>query len=189
MTPNLHPIPSKLLDMTTTEFYSKFNKLANILQTFAYSLTKDMDRARDLYQETAYRAFKNSEKFKTGTNFKAWMMTIMKNIFINDYRRRSYQNTILDNSDNNYYINSGKQKVRNEGESNVMMDEIFKIINGLEESLKVPFLMYYNGYKYQEIADAMGLPLGTTKSKIFFARKELKYILNKRYQGREGLFC
>ena len=175
--------------MTATEFYAKFDKLANILQTFAYSLTKDMDRARDLYQETAYRALKNSEKFKTGTNFKAWMMTIMKNIFINDYRKKVYQNTFLDNSNNDYYINAGKQKVRNEGESNVLMGEILNIINGLEESLKVPFLMHYNGYKYQEIADKMGIPLGTTKSKIFFARKELKYILNKRYKGKEELFA
>ena len=155
--------------------------LKGILHGFAYSLTKDYEEARDLFQETAYRVLKNRDKFSEGTNFKAWCFTIMKNIFINNYRKKKKANTILDKTDNNFYINSGKHSVRNEGEANVMMEELNEMIAELESGFRIPFLLHHQGFKYQEIADEMKMPLGTVKSRIFFARKELKYQLKRKY--------
>jgi len=169
--------------MNTFEFDNKLNQLSNILHSFAYNLTKDSEAARDLYQETAYRAIKNRDKFSPGTNFKAWLFTIMKNIFINDYRRRVKAKTIIDTTDNQYYINSGKNTVNNGAFSNIMLDELESMVGGLDDSTRVPFQMHYEGFKYQEIADKLHLPLGTVKSRIFFARKELKGMINLRYEG------
>ena len=167
--------------LSEKDFNRKFQELSSSLKAFAYNLTKDDEEAKDLYQETAFRAIKNKEKFNPGTNFKAWIMTIMKNIFINDYRKKMKRSTLLDKSDNNYFIDSGKQDVRNEANANILFDELMVMVDNLEENLRVPFLMNYEGYKYQEIADELGLPLGTVKSRIFFARKELKNEVNKLY--------
>lgn len=169
--------------MTTLEFYNNFDKMTPVLNSFAYNLTKSVEDAKDLYQETAFRAMTNRDKFRTGTNFKAWLFTIMKNIFINNYRKKVKANTIMDSTDNNYYINSGNVAISNKAGSNIMVGEIKGMISGLDESIKVPFMMHYAGYKYQEIADYLELPLGTVKSRIFFARKELKELINKRYDN------
>lgn len=167
--------------MSTIEFDAKFNQLSSLLHSFAYNLTKNVEDAKDLFQETAYRALTNRDKFRPGTNFKAWLFTIMKNIFINNYRKKVKANTIMDSTDNMYYINSGSSVISNEAHSNIMMDELNSMVDELDESIRVPFLMHYEGYKYQEIADYLGLPLGTVKSRIFFARKELKEMINSRY--------
>ena len=167
--------------MSTIEFDTKLQEYRGILHGFAYNLTKDYEDARDLFQETAYRAVKNKEKFRPGTNFKAWLFTIMKNIFINNYRRKVKINTVIDRTDNNFYLNSGKQVIRNEGDGNIMMEELTAMIEGLEDGIRVPFKRHYQGFKYQEIADEMNLPLGTVKSRIFFARKELKDLIFRKY--------
>jgi RNA polymerase sigma-70 factor (ECF subfamily) len=146
-----------------------------------------VEDAKDLYQETAFRAMTNREKFRPGTNFKAWLFTIMKNIFINNYRKKTKANTIMDSTDNMYYINSGSISISNGAESSIMMQELTKMIAGLDDSIKIPFLMHYQGYKYQEIADHLDLPLGTVKSRIFFARKELKDLIGKRYSNLDSL--
>lgn len=167
--------------MSNLEFDNKFYQMTSLLNAFAYNLTKNQEDAKDLYQETAFRAMTNREKFRPGTNFKAWLFTIMKNIFINNYRKKVKANTIMDSTDNMYYINSGKSVVSNDGESNIMMKELNKMIDALDDSVRIPFLMHYKGYKYQEIADHLELPLGTVKSRIFFARKELKEVIDYRY--------
>ncbi|MEN0002735.1 MAG: RNA polymerase sigma factor [Bacteroidota bacterium] len=169
--------------MSQPEFYSKFDQMSTLLHSFAYTLTKNAEDAKDLFQETAYRAMTNREKFRPGTNFKAWLFTIMKNIFINNYRKKAKANTIMDSTDNLFYINSGSVVISNGAESNIMMKELTKMIEELDNSIKIPFLMHYRGHKYQEIADHLDLPLGTVKSRIFFARKELKEKINKRYSS------
>ncbi|MEL6863951.1 MAG: RNA polymerase sigma factor [Bacteroidota bacterium] len=103
--------------MSTIEFNSKFNQLSALLNSFAYNLTKNSEDAKDLFQETAFRAMTNREKFRPGTNFKAWLFTIMKNIFINNYRKKVKANTIMDSTDNMYYINSGSVIIGNGAES------------------------------------------------------------------------
>jgi RNA polymerase sigma-70 factor, ECF subfamily len=167
--------------MSTLEFNAQFDRLSSLLQAFAYNLTKNAEDAKDLFQETAYRAMTNRDKFRPGTNFKAWSFTIMKNIFINNYRKKVKANTIMDATDNLFYINSGSAVISNGGDSNIMMKELTGMIDGLDESIRIPFMMHYQGFKYQEIADHFDLPLGTVKSRIFFARKELKELINQRY--------
>ncbi len=172
--------------MTQSAFYHQFEPLTKLLKGFAYTLTKNMDEAKDLYQETAFKAFSNREKYRPDTNLKAWLMTIMKNIFINNYRKKKKQNTLIDTTDNNHYIDAGSQVIRNEGEGNIIMAELVSMIEELEDELKVPFLMHYQGFKYQEIADKYEIPLGTIKSRIFFARAALKDKINKRYQAKSS---
>lgn len=167
--------------MTKVNFTESFYTLTPSLKSFAYNLTKDGEDAKDLYQETAFRAMTNRDKFKAGTNLKAWLFTIMKNIFINNYRKKSKKNTIMDNTDNLYFLNSSENAISNGAGTNIMMDELNSMIFNLEESIRVPFQMHYEGFKYQEIADSLTLPLGTVKSRIFFARKELKEQIKGQY--------
>lgn len=176
------PSGQNLTTMSTTEFSRQISLFEDMLRAFAYSLTRNEEESKDLFQETTYRAVKNKEKFEEGSNLKAWLFTIMKNIFINDYRKKKKANTIFDATDNQYYINSSVKKGGTEGESSVLIQELFELINQLEDQLRIPFLMHYKGYKYQEIADRFELPLGTVKSRIFFARRLLKDQIKKRYK-------
>jgi len=160
--------------MSGKEFNSVLLENADFLKPFAVNLTKDNETANDLYQETLYKALANQEKYNVGTNIKAWLFTIMRNIFINDYRRRAKQKTIFDNSAGDYLINLKQVSVRNTAESSLQVKEINEAIHQLPEIFKTPFTLYFDGYKYQEIADVLGEPLGTVKSRIHFARKLLK---------------
>lgn len=171
--------------MSTVEFYGKIDTITGSLNSFAYNLTKSTEDAQDLFQETAFRALTNKEKFRPGTNFKAWMFTIMKNIFINNYRKKVKANTIVDSTENLFYLNSGKNVIQNLAGSNMMMQELERMIDNLDESIKVPFVMHYEGFKYQEIAEKLDLPLGTVKSRIFFARKALKTSIIASYGDYE----
>ncbi|MBT8219463.1 MAG: RNA polymerase sigma factor [Bacteroidia bacterium] len=167
--------------MSAIEFTQELHRLEKVLNGFAYNLTKNVENSKDLFQETAYRALANRDKFRPGTNLKAWLFTIMKNIFINDYRKKSKANTIIDTTDNLYYINSSRQAIDNGGDSNIMMKELTAMVDGLDNSIRVPFLLHYQGYKYKEIAIELDLPLGTVKSRIFFARRELMKQINGKY--------
>lgn len=161
----------------------EFNQLmitnADHLKPFALSLTRDNDSARDLFQETIYRAMVNREKYNPGTNLKAWMYTIMRNIFINDYRKKARHKTIFDNSPNETLIDYNQYKYINQAEANIKLKEISKMINLLPEIFKVPFKMYFDGYRYNEISSLLEEPLGTIKSRIHFARKLLKAQINR----------
>jgi len=101
----------------------------------------------------------------------------MRNIFINAYRKKSKRKTITDGTDNQYYINSVQNIIKNEAEQKFMMDDIQNAISELSDEFKIPFLMHYEGFKYLEISEELDLPLGTVKSRIFFARKHLKKTL------------
>jgi RNA polymerase sigma-70 factor (ECF subfamily) len=165
--------------MSGREFNDVLLQNADFLKPFAVNLTKDTEAANDLYQETLYKALANHEKYNVGTNIKAWLFTIMRNIFINDYRRKAKQKTVFDNSANDYLINLRQASVSNAAESSLRMKEITEAIHQLPEIFKVPFRLYYDGYKYQEIADVLAEPLGTVKSRIHFARKLLKERLSR----------
>lgn len=173
--------------MSTIEFTNNFTDLKSSLNAFAYNLTKNSEDAKDLYQETAFRAISNKEKFRPGTNFKAWSFTIMKNIFINNYRKKVKKNTIIDTTDNMYFINSGSTVIDNDAGRNILMKELEGMIESLDDSIKTPFMMHYTGFKYQEIADQLELPLGTVKSRIFFARKALKQLIKEQYGTEDGV--
>lgn len=148
--------------------------VTNTLKAFSLKLTGDSADAEDLYQDTAMRIIANADKYQANTNFKAWAVTIMRNVFINNYRKKVRRGVILDQTSNNYYINSGRHDINNDGEGNVAYGELLKMVNRLGEEFRVPFWMAYQGYKYDEIADKLEVPLGTVKSRIFFARKKLQ---------------
>lgn len=167
--------------MSTIEFNQNFHFLTESLNAFAYSLTKNSEDAKDLYQETAFRAINNRDKFRPETNFKAWTFTIMKNIFINNYRKKVKANTILDSTDNNFFIDSGSNVITNDGGRNILMSELQEMITSLEDNIRIPFIMHHEGFKYNEIAEKFDLPLGTVKSRIFFARKALKDMIKRSY--------
>lgn len=169
--------------MSTITFEHQLSDLESVLLNFALKLTHNQEDAKDLYQEMVYRALMNKEKFRSGTNMKAWLFTIMRNIFINNYRKKIKRSTILDATDNQFYLNSAGPAVLNGADSTLFVGELQRFIDNLDESTRVPFMMYYYGYKYQEIADKLMLPLGTIKSRIFFARKALKEAILKNYDG------
>ena len=160
--------------MSNLEFNEILLTNADFLKPFAINLTRDTEAANDLYQETLYKALANHEKYNAGTNIKAWLFTIMRNIFINNYRRKAKQKTIFDNTPNEYLINLKQASISNAAESNIHIKEIKKAVHQLPEIFKTPFLLYFDGYKYNEIADVLNEPLGTIKSRIHFARKLLK---------------
>lgn len=160
--------------MSVIEFNESVISMSTNLRPYAINLTKDLDDANDLLQETMHRALINRDKYAYGTNLKAWLFTIMKNIFINSYRRKVKRNTIIDTTDNLFYLNSSNNITANRAEGNFVVEDIMYAINELSDDYREPFMMHFKGYKYQEIADKLALPLGTVKSRIFFARKELK---------------
>jgi RNA polymerase sigma-70 factor (ECF subfamily) len=160
--------------MSAPEFNEIVINNAAYLKPFAITLTRDNETAKDLLQETMFRAFANREKYNVGTNIKAWLYTIMRNIFINDYRRKSKQQTILDNSINDFLLNSNQLSIANAAESNLKMKEMQQAVHSLPDIFRDPFMLYFEGYKYNEIADMLQEPLGTIKSRIHFARKLLK---------------
>jgi len=160
--------------MSTVEFNKMLLSNAEFLKPFAVTLTHDTEAAKDLLQETMYRALANQDKYHVGTNIKAWLYTIMRNIFINNYRRKAKQSTIFDSTPNEYLLNLNQGAVSNEAVAGINLKEVQKAIHGLPEIFRNPFLLYFDGYKYNEIADMLGEPLGTIKSRIHFARKLLK---------------
>ena len=151
------------------------------LLSFALSLTKNNSDAEDLYQDTVFLALKNQEKFSIGTNFTAWLKTIMRNTFINNYRKQKRFQNILAKGVGGYFF--GKKASENSTEVDMNVQEIERLIGDIDERFKTPFLMYYTGYSYDEIAERLDLPMGTVKSRIFFARKHLKAAYNKLFEN------
>lgn len=167
--------------MSNIEFSDHMNQLKPQLMGYALKLTSNDQDAQDLFQETAFRAFKHRDHFQPGTNLIGWLLTIMRNIFINQYRRRKRRATLLDHSDNQFLLQPLDTAANNDGEAKVLYDDLTTVINQLDESMRKPFLMHFSGYKYEEIAEEMDLPLGTVKSRIFFARKYLKEYVIRFY--------
>jgi len=171
--------------MSNAEFIQQFNLLQAPLLAFAMNLTKDQYDAQDLVQETALKAYKYRNKYQPHTNMRAWLMTIMRNAFINEYRKKKRRQTLNDFTANDYLLDSGSKSVENQGESSIMEAEIILQINELEAWMRIPFLMHLQGYKYEEIAVELELPLGTVKSRIFFARRRLKEAMKKLFQAED----
>lgn len=159
--------------MASVKFQSNLMNLQSNMLNFAYMLTGNRDDAYDLLQDCTLKALDNADKYAEGTNFKGWVFTIMRNIFINNYRRQNRAATVVDTSDNLYLLNLN-ESVADSPESSYTVNEITAAINEFPDEYRIPFSMHVAGYKYDEIADHMSLPLGTVKSRIFFARKKLQ---------------
>ena len=160
--------------MSTVEFDQLLLNNTEFLKPFAVTLTRDNEVAKDLMQETMFRALANKEKYNTGTNIKAWLYTIMRNIFINNYRRKAKQQTIFDNTPNDFLLDYNQVTAVNKAEGSLTVKDILAAIHGLPHIFRDPFMLYFEGYKYHEIAAMLSEPLGTIKSRIHFARKLLK---------------
>jgi RNA polymerase sigma factor (sigma-70 family) len=164
--------------MTALEFSSSLLEMTPNLERFALSLTSDRNKAPDLVQDTVMTALISRDKFVEFTNLRAWVFTIMKNTFINNYRRKVKENNIFDKSRDLYHIKSSQDRVFMSPDAGYDMKEIERIIDTLGYKFRIPFRMYLEGYKYKEIANKMGLKMGTVKSRIFFTRQKLMQILS-----------
>lgn len=163
--------------MTAIEFNHQLVSLEDKLARFALTLTSNREDAKDLLQETMFKALTYREQFVQYTNLKAWTYTIMKNTFINNYRRTVRQNTTFDNTRDMYFINLNSDTVNTSPEVSFSEKEIKRVIESLDDEFKIPFKMHTEGYKYKEIAQKLNLKIGTVKSRIFFTRKKLMDIL------------
>ncbi|MCW3112249.1 MAG: polymerase sigma factor [Segetibacter sp.] len=160
--------------MSTIEFNQMLLANAEFLRPFAITLTRDNETAKDLFQETLFRALANKEKYNVGTNIKAWLYTIMRNVFINNYRKKARENTVLDSTPNDFLLDYNQTTTDNNAIATLQLKEIKASIHELPDIFKKPFLLYFDGFKYHEIAGMLKEPLGTIKSRIHFARKLLK---------------
>jgi len=158
--------------MTAFEFNFQLTGLQESLNRFANSLTLNRDDAADLTQDTMLKALRYQDKFVDPTNLKAWLFTIMKNTFINNYRRKKRANTIIDSSADGYYLNT-KAPSAEETQSALNLQVINEKIDLLDDEYRIPFLRHNEGFKYKEIAEELDIPIGTVKSRIFAARKKL----------------
>lgn len=164
--------------MTATEFSSYVQRVSSSLSPAALQLTRDADDANDLVQETLLKALVNKEKFTAGTNLKGWLYTIMRNTFINNYNKVTKRNSTFDCSDSRFVINHDESMItQNKAGATFVMNDINAAIADLCEEHRIPFMMYFGGYKYLEIAELLKIPIGTVKNRIHLARKELKEML------------
>ena len=161
--------------MTAIEFSHQITEVSGSLKPLALNLTRDKEEAKDLLQETLLKAFANRTRFKAGTNLKAWLYTIMRNTFINNYNKITKRSVTVDSDEYLQYFNHNQDFITQNGATaKFQMTDMKQAINKLQAEQRVPFLMYYIGYKYLEIAEKLQIPIGTVKNRIHMARKELK---------------
>ncbi len=172
--------------MTAIEFKRVVAKEAQSMRNYAYQLTRNTEDTNDLIQDTMLKALIYKDKFIDGTNLKGWLYTIMKNTFINNYRRTVKRNTFIDQTDNEYYLDSMSHSEKNLGDQRFVMRDIECAVDKLPMNLKKPFTMNYSGFKYHEIATILNIPIGTVKTRIFVARRQLREML-KTYGQLYGL--
>jgi len=162
------------------------------LKTFAYHLTFDDDDAEDLVQETYLKAYRFIDKYQEGTNAKAWLFKILKNAYINQYRKKVKQPTKVDFEEIiSYHDTDDKSKtnyldLRQEIFQNIMGDEITTEINNLPIDFRTVILLCdVEGFTYEEISKIIDVPIGTVRSRLFRARNILKEKL-KTYAESQG---
>jgi len=161
--------------MTSIDFGYTLNDITKVLRPMAMQLTRDHEETNDLLQETLFKAYRSRHRYHKGTNLKAWVYTIMKNTFLSDYQKKVRRKTYVDTTENQYFLNSMTQRTGFEtADTKVNLKDINKAIENLSPQYSRPFLMHYRGFKYNEIANELSLPLGTVKNRIFIARQELK---------------
>ncbi|HOE37990.1 MAG TPA: RNA polymerase sigma factor [Bacteroidales bacterium] len=158
--------------MSTQEFNTRLLDLEKSLRYFALSLTKDMETAKDLVQDTFVKAIQYRDKYTADNNIKAWLFTILRNTYLNQVTKLSAKNTINDETEDEYILKNTMYEEYN-AENSINTKDIQATIDNLEEEYRIPFQMFVDGFKYKEIADKTNLPIGTVKSRIFFARRQL----------------
>ncbi len=167
--------------MTQIQFNNALINLKDNLRSYALGLTSDTEKANDLVQETMLKALTYRDKFRENTNFKAWVFTILKNSFINNYRKKALRNKAFEKGFNEIHLSVKEDKIYPAPDSIYSTGEIQSAIDNLKDGYRIPFKRFLEGYRYREIAEQMNLPLGTVKSRIFFSRKKLKEALEHTY--------
>ena len=137
------------------DFKNRLLGLQDNLLNFAYMLTSNREEAKDLLQDTTLKALDNCDKYIDNVNFKGWVFTIMRNIFINNYRRIVRNQTVVDQTEDLYHLNLPQESGFDTPEGSYTVKEITKAINGFADEYKIPFSMHVAGYKYHEIANKM----------------------------------
>ena len=160
--------------MNTSQFQKKLLGMQENMMNFALMLTANREDAQDLLQGTSLKVLANREKYVDNRNFKGWVLTVMRNIFINNYHRVLRTQTVVEQDVDLYNLHVTNDSSFDTPDGTCQLQEITGAIDALNEELKAPFSMYVSGYRYHEIAEALHIPLGTVKSRIFFARQELK---------------
>jgi len=171
--------------LTDNNFSSLFEQYNRYLFSFALKLTKRKEDAEDLIQETMMRAYRNKSKFQVGSNFKAWSATIMRNTFINGYRKKKRRNMYKEPIDKHAYSLEIDPSY-NKGIDDLQLEDLKVVLDSIGKSYSQPFMYFYNGFQYDEIAEKMEIPIGTVKSRIFFARKKMREGIEKLYKVNEA---
>lgn len=165
--------------MTVMEFTHQVAGMRDTLYTFTRRFTTDRDESLDLVQDTILKALTYKDKFREDVNLKGWLFTIMRNTFINNYRKHQRSKTSVDISKDLYYLNMEDEHTFHRPQESMQFKEIWSSMNTIKDEFMIPFKMHTTGYKYQEIASHLDLPIGTVKNRIFQARKEIQ----KKLQG------
>ena len=158
-------------------FKNRLIGLQGNLLSFAYQLTSNREQAEDLLQDTTLKALDNEEKYVDNVNFKGWIFTIMRNIFVNNYRQTARRATVVDTTEDLYHLNLSQESGLTTPDGSYAVSEISQAIASFSEAYREAFNMHVAGYKYSEIAERLDLPLGTVKSRIFFVRRKLQTML------------
>ncbi len=160
--------------MTILEFSHQVSSLRPMLRTFTRRFTNDREESQDLVQDTILKALTYREKFRDDTNLKGWLFTIMRNTFINNYRKNQRAKTSNDTTKELYFLNVEDTHTFNRPQESIEFKEVWRNVNNMKDELLIPFKMHATGYKYQEIAKHLNIPIGTVKNRIFHARKEIQ---------------
>lgn len=143
---------------------------------YALQLTEDREDARDLVQETSYKALKNRSRLHDNLHFRAWLYTILRNTYIN-YLRSSHNRQIFHDTEelNQLYARNNNSE-EDLPDASLIKKELYDVINLLPAVYEKPINMFLNGYSYKEISQHMRIPIGTVKSRIFLGKKEIRKV-------------
>lgn len=160
--------------MKAVPFELQLVQLRPTLYQFTRKFTTDRDESWDLVQDTILKALSHKSKFRNDINLKGWLYTIMRNTFINKYRKDVRMRISKGERADKQYLSIEDQYTYNKPDSTAQIKEVWSKVNAIREELSKPFKMYTSGYKYHEIAEHLELPLGTVKNRIFQARQEIQ---------------
>lgn len=161
----------------TQDFTNQLSALSPTLRAFTRRFTTNREESQDLVQDTLMKALLYKDKFREDTNLKGWLFTIMRNTFINNYRKHQRARTSPDFSKDQHVLHVRDEHTFSSPERQFEYADAWTKIEFVREELLLPFKMHTSGYKYNEIAEHLGIPMGTVKNRIFQARKEIQRLL------------